>query len=463
MRRTVLPLLTLLLSGCVLGPQYRRPDLNLPPQFRGQAAPETASLADLAWWEVFGDPALNTLQAEALRSNFDVRTAAWRVEEFRALAGISRSYYSPLLTPQILAERGRLSGYESGGGETGNVLEVNLGLSWELDLWGRLKHLNEAARAQFLASEDAQKGVYLSVASDVAEAYFRLRALDAQLEIARRTTRSFEETLDLFNRRMEGGLASSLETSRAEAARATAAAFIPDLERQVAAQENLLCFLLGRPPGPIQRGPGLEAQGSPPAIPAGLPAALLERRPDLRQAEQDLVAANALVGVARADYFPTFSLTGAFGGLSPSASTLFSQGKQWSIGPALTGPLLQGSRLKNHRDQQVARWEQSRIRYEANVNLALREVSSALVAYQKLGEAETEQARAVASHREAVRLANLRYVAGLSSYVEVLDTQTQLFPAENALAQTRATRLSSLVQLYKALGGGWKPIEPKRP
>src|SRR5262249_7479403 len=407
---------------------------------------------------------------EALRNNYDVRAAAWRVEEFRARAGIARSELFPQIQYRGEWSRSRQSQFIAPGSSPVNLHDVNLGLSWEIDLWGRIRRLSEAALAQYLATREARRGVLLSVVSEVARAYFELRELDAQLEIARRTTETFQGTYDLFNRQMLGGVTSQLVVSRAEAALGTAAAAIPNLERQIVAQENLLSFLVGPNPGPIPRGRSLTEQALPPEIPAGLPStllvpaglpsALLERRPDLRQAEQQLIAANASVGAAMASFFPTISLTGAFGGVSPEVSDLFAAGKTWSVGAGLTGPLFQGLRLKNQYDASVAQWEQAKIQYESAVTNAFGEVSTALVAHQKLAEVEQQQARSVSAYQEAVRLANTRYLAGLSSYVEVLDAQQQLFPAENALAQIRFSRLANFVQLYKALGGGWNLADP---
>jgi multidrug efflux system outer membrane protein len=333
---------------------------------------------------------------------------------------------------------------------------VNLGLSWELDLWGRLRRLDESARARYLASEEARRGVTLSLVSEVATGYFRLRTLDARLEIARRTARAFEDTRDLFGRRLEAGLASSLETSSAAASLAATAASIPELERQIASQENQLAFLLGRSPGEVARGAAIADQPLPPEVPAGLPSDLLERRPDLRQAEQELRAANAAVGVAVADFFPRLSLTGAFGGVAPGLSDLFGDGKSWSVGGGLLTPLLQGKRLQNQHRAAVARWEQARVRYEQSVTGAFAEVATALVAYHKLAEVEVEQARAVDAYREAVELASTRYLPGLADYLDVLQARQQLFPAENALAQARFERLATLVLLYRSLGGGWQ-------
>ena len=448
--------LPLLLTACAMGPNYKRPAVEPPPVFRGQTVAEAASLADQPWWDVFGDPALKDLIAASLKHNFDVRTAAWRVEEFRARAGVARSGYYPEIMPSAFYERGRLSGYSPGGGVTGTIFGLQAALSWELDLWGRVRRLDEAAKAAYLGSQEARRGVHLSTQAEVAAAYFELRELDHRLEIAQATTTAFQETLDLFNRRLAGGAASALETARAGAALAQAASTIPALERQIHAQENLLRFLVGLPAGPINRGLALGAQALPPAIPAGLPAILLERRPDLRVAEQNLVSANAGVGIATASSFPTLSLTGLLGGLSPHTSDLFTTGKEWLVEPTLTGPSFQGLKTKYQKEAAVAQWEQAKVRYLAAVEGACSEVSNGLVAYQKLERVEQQQVKAVDQLRDAVRLANLRYTAGLSSYLEVLDAQQALFPAENAASQARLSRLLTMVQLYKALGGGWK-------
>ena len=447
--------LPLLLTACALGPNYKRPTLEPPATFRGQSLAEAASLADQPWWEVFADPALKQLLAASLKSNFDVRTAAWRVEEYRARAGVERSGYFPEITPSAFFERGRLSQYSPGGGVTGSGFGIQAALSWELDLWGRVRRLNEAAKATYLGSQEVRRGVHLSTVAEVAKGYFELRELDHRLEIARATSTAFQETRDLFARRLAGGAASALETARAGAALAQAAATIPALERQIHAQENLLRFLVGQPAGPIARGADLGSQALPPAIPAGLPATLLERRPDLQVAEQALVAANAAVGVATANYLPTLSLGGLLGGLSPHTSDLFSNGKEWLLEPTLTGPSFPGLKTRNQKEVALAQWQQARIHYQATAEGAFSEVSNALVAYQKLAETEQQQVSAVDQLREAVRLVNLRYSAGLSSYLEVLDAQQALFPAENAASQARLARLLTMVQLYKVLGGGW--------
>jgi multidrug efflux system outer membrane protein len=458
LNRTALPAVLLaFLAGCTVGPDYQRPPITAPEQVRGQAGPaEAASLADRTWWEILDDASLKKLIDEALQNSYDVRLAGWRVEEARAAAGISRSQRWPQVQAGGGWSRGRASQLSLPGARTADFYDANVGVSWEIDLWGRIRRLNEAARAEYLATEEARRGVLLSLVSDVATSYFQLRELDLELEIARRSAESFQGTYDLFNRRLESGIASGLETMSAGASLAATQAEIPNLERQILAQENRLSFLLGRNPGPISRGNPLDEQLLPPEIPAGLPSDLLERRPDLRAAEQQLVAANAEVGVAAANFFPRISLTGAFGGVAPQVSDLFGDGKAWSIGGGLLTPVFQGRRLSEERRAAVARWEQAKVQYEASVTNAFSEVSTTLAAYQKLAEVEEEQAQAAASYREAVHLSNERYLSGLADYLEVLQAQQQQLVAESSLARTRFDRLASLVQLYKALGGGWQ-------
>ena len=441
-----------LLAGCTVGPDYQRPPIAAPEQIHGQTAPaEAASLADRAWWEIFEDESLKALIDEALRNGYDARLAGFRVEEARAIAGISGSQRWPAVQAGGGWSRGQVA-----GGRTEGLYDVNLGVSWEIDLWGRIRRLNEAARAQYLTTEEARRGVLLSLVSDVATSYFQLRELDLELEIARRSAAAFQETHGLFDRRLEAGLGSGLETASASASLASTEALIPDLERLILAQENQISFLLGRNPGPITRGNPLDDQLLPPQIPAGLPSDLLQRRPDLRAAEQQLVAANAEVGVAVANRFPRIDLTGVFGGVATEVSDLFGDGKSWSVGGGLLTPVFQGRRLAEERRAAEARWEQARVQYEASVTNAFAEVSTALAAYQKLAEMEAEQARAAASYREAVQLSNDRYLSGLADYLDVLQAQRQQFASESLLARTRFDRLASLVQLYKALGGGWQ-------
>jgi multidrug efflux system outer membrane protein len=444
------------LVGCTLGPNYKRPPVTVPEAFYGTeaAAGEARSLADMPWWDVFDDRVLKALVSEALRNGFDARLAAARVEEARARFRIARSELFPSVVYEGGWERTRPDQFINPTGETVTRWSADVSFSWEIDLWGRIRRLSEAARAQYLATEEARRGVLLSLVSDVATAYFELRELDEELEIARRTTVAFQDTFDLFNRRLEGGAASALETSRAEASLGQVAAQIPEVERAIVAKENQINFLLGRNPQPIPR----EAPSTPlpPEVPPGLPSTLLERRPDLRQAEDTLVAANAGVGVAKANFFPRLSLTGLFGNVSPELGDLFSTGKTWNFGAGILGPLFQGGAIKANYKAAKAQWEQAKVQYEAAAANAFGEVSSALVDRVKLVETEKQRARTVAAYQEAVRLANLRYVSGLSAYFEVLEAQQQLFPAEISLAQTRRDQLVAVVNLYRALGGGWQ-------
>jgi multidrug efflux system outer membrane protein len=329
-------------------------------------------------------------------------------------------------------------------------------LAWEFDVWGRIRRSTEAALAELLASEEFRRGVVLSLVSEVAQAYFELRELDLELEIAQRTTESFQKTLELFSRRLQVGVASKLETARAEASLASTAAIIPNLERFIVAKENQINVLLGRGPGPIPRGAVLTDQMFPPATPPGLPSQLLERRPDIRQAEQTLIAANARIGVAEANFFPRIGLTALFGGASTEIENVVKgTGNIWTAIGQLSGPIVQGGRLYSSYQASIAQWEQAKLQYQQSVITALQEVSNALSDQQKLAEAQKEQARAVAAFQESVRLATLRYTGGFAGYFEVIEAQQQLFPAENTLAQTRRDQLIAVVQLYKALGGGW--------
>jgi multidrug efflux system outer membrane protein len=459
-RRWAVVLAAAVTAGCAVGPRYRRPERPLPDRFYGQAEAASApSLADAPWWDVFGDPVLRGLVDEALRNGYDARLAAARVEEARARYGVARAGLSPEIDARVQGQVGHTPRSGDSGDKTGGLVTIGLGASWEVDFWGRLRRLDEAARAQYLASEEGRRSALLALVADVASTYFDLRELDDELVIARRAADAFGDAYDLFNRRMEGGAASGLETARAEAAFATARAQIPLLERRLVAAENELDLLLGRAPGPIARGGDAVLAAVPNSVPAGLPAALLERRPDVRQAEQQLIAANANVGAAQAALLPTFSLTGLLGGVSSDLAALVGDGKVWTVTGGLVQPLLNGGRLRRQRDVALAQREQALVQYERAVTTALGDVSTALVAVQKLGEAESERARSLAANEEAVRLSSLRYDAGFSAYFEVLDALQLRLNAENAFAQTRHDRRQALVQLYKSLGGGW-PLEP---
>jgi multidrug efflux system outer membrane protein len=450
MKRAVLLLTTFALAACTVGPNYQRPPVTVPDAIYGATEPATErSLADMAWFNLFSDPVLRSLIEEALRNGADMRIAAARVEEARARYGIAGAARYPDVDYQVR------TGYGRQNGETGAALAANVAAGWEIDLWGRIRRLNEAARAQYLASEEGRRAVQLALVSEIAAAYFDLRELDEELEIARRTTAGFASTFDLFERRLRGGTASGLETTRAEALLANASAQIPLIERDIVATENQLNVLLGRVPGPIARGATLAAQPLPPEVPAGLPSALLLRRPDVRAAEQFLIAANANVGVAEAAFYPTLSLTGLLGVQSAELSELFGEGRVWSIQAGLLGPIFNAGRLRNQRRVAVAQFDVARVQYEQSITEALADVSTSLVSLQKLAVAETERQRALRVNQEAVRLVNLRYESGLSAYFEVLDAMQQLFAAENAVARVRRDRLIALVQFYRALGGGW--------
>lgn len=452
MKRVVLlTLTTIAFSACTVGPNYQRPAVAVPEQFYGTTEAATAeSLAEAQWFEVFGDPVLRALIEEALRNGYDVRIATARVEEARARYGIAGAARYPGVDYEVR------TGYGRQNEETGAALAANVGAFWELDLWGRIRRLNEAARAQYLASEEGRRAVQLALAAEVASAYFDLRELDAELAIARSTVAAFQNTVDLFENRLRGGTASGLETARAEALLANAAVQIPLLERDLIATENQLNVLLGRVPAPIPRGSELAEQPLPAAVPAGLPSALLLRRPDVRAAEQALIAANANIGVAEAAFYPSLSLTGLLGVQSSELSELFGAGRVWNIQAGLLGPIFNAGRLRNQRRVAVAQFDEALAQYEQSVTRALADVSTSLVTLEKLAVAETQRQRAVRANEDAVRLANLRYESGFSAYFEVLDAMQQLFIAQNNLARTRRDRLVSLVQLYRALGGGWQ-------
>lgn len=453
--------LLLLVAGCAVGPNYKKPELATPLQFyRDTAAVDSASLADLPWWGVYQDTVLTSLIRQALDSGYSVRFAAARVEEARARYGVAKSQFYPQVNYGAGANYQRLPTNLSGGtGAPGDFYTANVSASWEIDLWGRIRRLNQQAKAQYLATEEAQRGVALSLTTELAESYFQLRELDALLVISRNTADNFQATYDMFQRQVQGGVASAIQTYRAEAALANALATIPDLERQIVARENQITLLLGRGPGPVPRGLELESQPQPAAIPAGLPSTLLLRRPDVRGAEQQLIAANANVGANIAAMFPTISLTGLFGAASPELNTMFGAGTVWSVGAGLLGPLFQGGKLRKNVAIAKAQFQEALILYEQAVNNSFGEVSTQLAAWQKLAQSEREVAREVYAYQESVRLANVRYLSGLSSYVEVLDAMNLLFPAQNNLAQVRLQRLVALAEFYKALGGGWQVEE----
>lgn len=444
------------LAACAVGPDYRRPPLDLPSDFRG-TPPAARATAELRWWEIFHDPHLQALIREALAHNYDVRIAITRVEQARQVLAQARAGFFPQITYDGYVAHGKNvtgTSIPSPTGVGGMVYAFSGSASWELDVWGRIRRMSESAQAQLHASEEAERDVTIVLLAEVAQGYFQLLALDRQVEIATQTRQAFAATLRIFSERLQGGVASKLETASAEALLGSAAASIPNLERQVVVQENALCVLLGRNPGPIARG-SFDGQVVS-QIPAGLPSRLLERRPDVRQAEQNLHAANAQIGVAKADFFPQLSLTGLLGQVSVQLSSLFTSGATaWVAAAGAGGPLFTGGAVTARFRQAKAVRDQLALQYQATVLQALREVSDSLIARQKFAEVNVEQTRAVAANQEAVHIALDRYVQGNASYYEVLQQQQQLFPAQLSLIQARLSELLTVVQLYLALGGGW--------
>ncbi|MGB9432072.1 MAG: efflux transporter outer membrane subunit [Candidatus Acidiferrum sp.] len=452
---------TLLFSGCAVGPNYVRPKVNVPADFRGaEGAAQQASYADLPWWEAFKDEQLKSLIDTALANNYDLAIAVSRVEQARQLAAVARSQYLPAVNYSVGASDGKNEFLgtvaPSGLATTKGAFLAAGSVAWEADIWGRIRRLNESARAQYLATEEARRGVMLTLASEVAQAYFQLLGLELQLQIAKETTASFTDTLKLFTQRYEGGVASKLDTSRAEAAQAAAAAVIPEYERQIALQENVISVLLGSNPQPVAHTADLLDEIVPPEIPVGLPSALLERRPDVLTAEQQVRAANAQVGVAIANFFPQIGLTALLGQAStPLSQITAGSANVWSIAGNFAGPIYEGGALTAQKRQAIAAWQQAKLQYEQAALNAFTDVSNALISRQKFEAIRIEQTRSVAAYQQAVTVSLQRYTAGKASYFEVLDAQQQLYPEQNSLAQTEINRRLVVVQLYLALGGGW--------
>lgn len=459
----LLPCLALL-SACAVGPSYHRPDTSTPAAYRGQARPGERSVADLGWWDLYHDPALDSLVRQALAGGFDARIAATRVEQARAGAMLARSALFPLVGYGGDASRGKNSVFGSAfpeSGVVGNDYDAFLSAAWEPDIWGRLRRMDEAARDQYLQSQAARQGVLLSLVTDVASDYFGLLELDEEMAVTREAAKGFGESYQLFQERLRGGVASKLETASALAAQAAEDARIPLLERQIATAENSLCLLLGKAPGPIVRPTSLYDHIAPPEVPAGLPAQLLERRPDVLAAEDAAKAATAQVGATIGSFLPNISLSALFGGVSPQLGSITSSNARlWSLSGQVTGPIFRAGGLKAEYIQVRAAWNEAMLEYQQTALAAFADVADALVARQKLQQALAQQEREVGAYREAVQVATERYKAGQSGYYELLQAQEQLYPAEIALAQTRRDELISLVQLYKALGGGWNLKDP---
>jgi multidrug efflux system outer membrane protein len=451
------------IGGCTVGPNYSRPTILTPDNHRDALEPPKAeSLADIPWWELFNDPVLQELARDALRNNYDLRTAAARVEEARAQIGVSRSFFYPQVTLNGGGSAEQVSrssdpSQSFGASRSFQNWFGNFAMTWEFDVFGRIRRETEAAGARYVASEMDRRAVYITLVADVAQSYFNLRELDLELEIARRTLQLNDETIQFYQRRLVGGVSNRLELDQSVANRSRTAAVIPDLERRIAIQENLINFLLARNPGPVPRGTVLVDQYHPPTIPAGLPSALLERRPDVQSAEQLLVAANADIGAARALFFPTFSLDSVLGGLTHNISNIDKRAAVWAVSGGFLQPIFQGWRLFWNYEATIARFDQSLAQYEKAAQNGFREVADALVTIDKLRELRIEQEAQVTALQDAASLSRLRYDTGLANYLEVLIADQDLFAAELDLARTRGAQLNAVVQLYRALGGGWQP------
>jgi multidrug efflux system outer membrane protein len=459
MRRLTAALLAFPLAACMMGPSYHRPSVAVPSEYRYEVA-EAQDAANTTWWQQFQDPVLDSLITEALAHNLNVQIAAANVEQAAAVLTQAKA---PLY-PQVNAGG---SGTRERGSESAAVpipasvpnpqtsYQVLAGASWELDLWGRIRRLSEAARAQMLAAEEARRGVILSLVASVANGYLQLRALDEQLVIALRTKEVYGESVRLFELQHKHGLKSRMTVEQARTQYETAAAVVPQIETQIAQTENALSVLLGRNPGPIPRGRSIDAVAMP-EIPAGVPSQVLERRPDIREAEQRLVAANAQIGAAKALHFPTISLTGAYGTVSADLGGLFKgPARVWSYAGSITGPIFAGGAISAQVRQTEAARKAAELGYVAAIQSAFADVDGALVSRQKLAEQLAAQGRLVVASREYARLARLQFDGGVAPYFTVLQAEQQLFPAELNEVQLRASLFAATVNVYKAMGGGW--------
>jgi outer membrane protein, multidrug efflux system len=466
------------LAGCAVGPNYKRPAVDVPGMYRGsnetvpvnpdatpqqgqseraETAKANASLGDENWWKVFQDPQLQSLIRTALQNNYDVRIAATRVLQAQAQLGITRADQLPSLSASgnVTSERspqiGPIPEYEVTGGE------VTASAAYNFDFWGKYRRATEAAKANLLANEWAQKEVRATLVANLATAYFQLRELDLELEISKRTFDSRSQSLQLTQTLEQHGINSLLEVRQSEQLVYTAATEIPDFEKQIAQEENAISILLGNNPGEVPRGLKLTEQPHAPEVPAGLPSSVLERRPDIREAEQNLIAANAQIGVARAAYFPQILLTGTAGYESPALTNLFTgPAGVWNLVASISQPIFEGGRLKSNVRMAQAQHEQMLLTYQQTIQGAFRDVSNGLVAYRKNQEFRIQQQHLLVSAQDAARLSEVRFKAGTTDYLEVLTNETNAFSAELGLAQAQANELLALVQLYEALGGGWQ-------
>ena len=454
----------LLAVACALGPDYHRPETKIPAAFRFEPTAGNDSFADQGWWQIYQDPLLQALIREALVTNFDVRIAAARIDQARATLGSTRLQQLPQISLSAEAQRARTSADQRipGAPPISNVFSVDGSLSYEFDFWGKYRRATEAARAQLLASEYSKEDVRAGLVSSVATAYFTLQTLDEQLAITQRTVATRQKFVDLTQAQHERGTVSGLDVATAQAQLAIAQANIPELQRQIGIAEDQLSVLLGRNPDQILRSENNQLKrvaesAAPPVPPAGLPSTLLERRPDLREAEQNLVAANANVGVAKANLFPAITLTAAGGHVSTALSDLFSgPTKAWSAAGGLLQPLLSSQRNLYQLDLADAQKRQALLQYQQSIQTAFREVSDALIARQKYAESQQAQQAQVDAQRKANTIALARYRVGYSSYFDVINADRDLFTAELSLSAAHLNTLLSLVQLYRAVGGGWQ-------
>jgi len=444
-------------AGCMVGPNYRRPDVQPVKEFRSQVGPsEAASIADLPWWSVFNDKTLQGLITEALTNNYDLQAAVARIDQARAQVAVVRADLYPQVGYQAIAARQKaFNPLTTAGNPTFNTFGLAANAAWELDVWGRIRRASEAARANLYAQEDVRRAVMLSLVSDVATGYFLLIELDRELAIAKESADAYRQNVELFTQRFEGGKDTKLAVNRAQAAYSSSLASIASVGRAIVQQENALCVLLGTYPRAIARGTLLAGQ-SMPQTPVGLTTNVLERRPDILQAEQIMIGANAEIGVAVANYFPVISLAALLGWEGQHPEDIFkSNFGIWSLGAGLTGPIFQGGRLQAAYQAQQAYWDETIAQYKKTVVTAFQETSDALIAQQTLVTQRAAQQDEVKALKESVGLALERYTAGKSSYFEVLEAEQLYFPSEQGLAQTERDQLVAVVDLYKALGGGW--------
>jgi multidrug efflux system outer membrane protein len=466
--KIIILLVAVSLTGCMMGPDYKRPSVDVPQTWRFEDK-EAKDVANTAWWEQFNDPVLNELIQDALKENKDLKIAAARIEQFVGRMETTRAPLFPQIGAGGFAGRQRTSEVYGatqlenvrGAHPTFNDFQIFLNASWEIDLWGKVRRATEAARADILSTEEARRSVILTLVTSVARSYVNLLDLDKQLEVTRNTAETYKEAYDLFKLRFEHGIVSELEVSQTKSQYEQAMSNIPFFEKTIAQQENALCILLGRNPGPIPRGKTIDELNLP-SVPAGLPSDLLTNRPDIRQAEQDLVAANANIGAAKAQYFPSISLTGLFGFASSDLGKLFyGPAKIWSFGAPIAAPIFTGGAISGQVKSAEAVQQQALFRYLQVIQAAFREVDDALVDQQRIREQMASLALQIESLRDYVRLGRLRYDNGYTSYLEILYAENLLYTAELTATAVQGTLFQSLVNCYKATGGGWVVVADK--